>query len=79
MNQTKLGSFYESLINIAIGFAINFTANMTLFPLFGWSISVEQNIGLGACYTIISIIRSYCIRRWFNAKLQAAATRLAKI
>jgi hypothetical protein len=78
MEQTKLGSFYESLINIIIGWTINFTANMTIFPLFGWEISVEQNILIGTIYTVISLVRSYIIRRWFNAKLHAVAMKLAK-
>ena len=77
MQQTKLGSFYESLINIIIGWSINFTANMTIFPLFGWDISVEQNIWLGTIYTFISLIRSYIVRRWFNAKLHKIAIKLA--
>ena len=77
MQQTKLGSFYESLINIIIGWSINFTANMTIFPLFGWVISVEQNIWLGTIYTFISLIRSYIVRRWFNAKLHKIAIKLA--
>jgi hypothetical protein len=78
MQQTKLGSLIEAFINIVIGFGINFTANMTIFPLFGWSISVEQNIALGACYTAISLARSYVIRRWFNARLHAVSLALAK-
>lgn len=78
MQQTKLGSFYEALINIIIGWTINFTANMTIFPLFGWEISIEQNIWLGTIYTVISLVRSYIIRRWFNAKLHAVAMKLAK-
>jgi hypothetical protein len=78
MQQTKLGSLIEAFINIVIGFGINFTANMTIFPLFGWSISVEQNIALGACYTVISLVRSYVIRRWFNARLHAVSLALAK-
>lgn len=78
MKQTKLGSFYEALINIIIGWTINFTANMTIFPLFGWEISIEQNIWLGTIYTVISLVRSYIIRRWFNAKLHAVAMKLAK-
>lgn len=78
MQQTKLGSFYEALINIVIGWVINFTANMTIFPLFGWEISIEQNIWLGTIYTVISLIRSYVIRRWFNAKLHAVAMKLAE-
>lgn len=78
MEQTRIGSLIEAVINVVIGFGINFTANMTLFPLFGWQISLEQNIALGACYTAISIARSYTIRRWFNGRIKAASMALAK-
>lgn len=77
MTQTKLGSLYESLINIVIGFSINFVANMLIFPLFGFHISAGNNFILGCIYTGISLVRSYVIRRWFNAQLQAVAEKLA--
>ncbi len=77
MNQSRLSSLIEALFNVAIGFGINFTANMLLFPLFGWHISASQNLALGVIYTVISVVRSYCVRRWFNAMLQRAAQRLA--
>lgn len=67
---------------MCIGFGINFTANMLIFPLFGFHISPGANFALGLIYTVISVVRSYCIRRWFNAKLhrmaQAAAAAMAK-
>ena len=66
--QTKAKSFIESLTNIAIGWTINFIANMILLPLFGFDISVKQNIALGTLYTLISLARHYCIRRWFNGR-----------
>jgi len=66
MSQTRKQSAIEAVMNVAVGFLINFTANMTLFPLFGWEISVEQNIGLGILYTMISLARSYCLRRFYN-------------
>lgn len=77
MTQTRLGSLYESLINIAIGFTINFCANLLILPLFGFDVTVSQNFGIGVLYTGISIARSYVIRRWFNARLKAAAQRMA--
>lgn len=77
MTQTRLGSLYEALINIVIGFSINFAANMLIFPLFGFHISAGSNFALGCIYTGISLVRSYVIRRWFNARLHAVATRLA--
>ncbi len=77
MNQTRLGSLIEAVINTCIGFAINFTANMFIFPLFGFHITPGANFVLGMLYTVISVVRSYCIRRWFNAKLHAMAQALA--
>ena len=77
MNQTRLGSFIEACINVAIGFAINFCANLIILPMIGFHISVSQNLFIGVLYTIISVARSYVVRRWFNARLHAAAQSLA--
>jgi hypothetical protein len=77
MNQTKLGSFIEAMLNVAIGFSINFVANLCIFPLFGMHISLSDNFLMGLIYTVISVVRSYAIRRWFNAMLHNAAQRMA--
>lgn len=78
MDQTRLGSFYEALINTAIGFWINFTANLVILPMFGFStLTVATNFAIGLIYTVISVARGYVIRRWFNARLKALAARLA--
>ena len=77
MAQTRLGSLIEAVINVLIGFGINFTANALIFPMFGWSISASQNLVLGLIYTAISVARSYVVRRWFNAQLKKAAERIA--
>jgi len=79
MTQTRLGSLYEAIINVVIGFSINYFANLLIFPLFGLHISPSANFVMGLIYTAISIARSYAIRRWFNARLQAAAQRLANL
>lgn len=64
--QSKLGSFIESMINILVGFWINFLANIWILPLFGFHITVAQNLQIGVIYTVISIVRSYVIRRVSN-------------
>jgi hypothetical protein len=66
MSQTKAGSVVEALANIAVGFSINFVANMCIFPLFGMHISLTNNFLMGLIYTAISLARSYVLRRWFN-------------
>lgn len=77
MTQTRLGSLIEAIINVLIGFGINFTANMLIFPLFGFHITPGANLALGLIYTVISVVRSYAVRRWFNARLQRLASAVA--
>lgn len=79
MNQPRLGSFIEALINVVIGFWINFFANLAILPAFGFTaLTVETNLLIGLAYTVVSVARSYVIRRWFNARLHAAAMRMAR-
>lgn len=66
MSQSRKQSFVESLTNVAIGYSINYIANLIVMPLFGFHVTLEQNLWLGAIYTLISITRSYLIRRWYN-------------
>lgn len=67
MRQTHFGSFVESLANIAIGFSVNFTANMLILPLFGFhTLTLGKNFVIGLLYTVISLVRSFVIRRYFN-------------
>lgn len=77
MTQTRLGFFTEAIINVVIGFGINFTANMFIFPLFGFHITPGANLVLGMIYTVISVVRSYAVRRWFNARLHKLASAVA--
>jgi len=66
MSQSRKGSAFEAVMNVAVGIGVSLTANALIFPLFGWEISASQNIAMSAIYTVISLARSYCIRRWFN-------------
>lgn len=64
--QTKLGSFIESWANIGIGFSINWIANLTILPLFGFAVTGGQAFGIGVIFTAISLVRSYLLRRTFT-------------
>lgn len=79
MNQTRLGSLIEVCINTAIGFAINWVANMFVMPLYGFEITGGQAFTMGLIFTVISVARSYIIRRWFNTMLRRASMRLADV
>ena len=78
MSQTRVGSFIEATVNVAIGFGINFTANMIILPAYGFSqLDAATNFKIGILYTVISVIRSYVIRRWFNKKLHIFSEKVA--
>ncbi len=77
MTQTRIGSLIEAFVNVLIGFSINFAANLVILPLFGYTPSLWDNLQIGLLYTVVSIARSYIIRRWFNARLHSAAERMA--
>jgi hypothetical protein len=75
--QTRRQSIIEAWANIAIGFSINYTANLVLLPLVGARFTLAENFWLGWIYTAISILRQYAIRRWFNDRIHAVAAMLA--
>ena len=66
MIQTPTQSAVESVVNVAIGYVVSLAANATILPLFGIAISLSDNLAIGSIYTIVSIARSYCVRRAFN-------------
>lgn len=70
MSQSRRGSFIEACVNVLIGYGISFTANALVLPLFGFNITMMQNLQIGVIFTGISVARSYLVRRYFNAKIQ---------
>ena len=78
MNQTRIGSLIEAGLNILIGYAVAITSQIIIFPFFGINIPLESNLLIGAWFTGISLVRSYVIRRWFNARLHRASDALAE-
>jgi hypothetical protein len=67
--QSRADSLMEALTNIAIGLTISTAANQLFIPLAtGHAITLRANVVLGVIYTVISLARSYLIRRAFNGK-----------
>ena len=71
--QTKLESFIEALLNIFIGYVVAISSQIIIFPMFDIHLSFQTNLLVGAWFTLISLVRSYIIRRWFNARLHRVA------
>lgn len=67
--QTKTHSIIESLTNVIIGYVVAFLSQIIIFPMFGIYVPLSDNLLIGAWFTVISIIRSYVVRRYFNKKI----------
>ena len=66
MQQTKAVSFIESCLNIGSGFILSMIIWQAIAgPLFGYEITLTQNLGLTSIFTVVSIVRSYLWRRFF--------------
>ena len=69
MSQTRLESLVEVIINVAIGWVTRIVVQLLLFPLFNINLPLSDQFWISTVFTVISIVRSYVIRRWFNYEL----------
>jgi hypothetical protein len=78
--QTPRGAIIEAWTNIAIGFTVNWLANIVLIPLMspGGHMTLAANFWGGWIYTSISILRQFIIRRWWNTRIHALEQRIAR-
>jgi hypothetical protein len=65
--QSRRGSLIEATANTAIGYAVAVCAQAAILPAFGLQASASQHLGIAACFTAVSMVRSYVLRRAFNA------------
>jgi hypothetical protein len=60
-------SLAESVANVVLGYGIAVVSQILLFPVFGMHMTLAQNLKLAGAFTIISICRSFALRRLFEA------------
>ena len=69
MTQTRKQSAIETAVNIGIGYFISMALNLLFLPHYASEIA-DQNvviaIFIGGVFTIVSVIRSFSLRRLFN-------------
>ena len=67
MRQSRLMSLVEALANVAVGYGIGVGIQLAVFPVFGLAVSLGQNLAIGLVFTAVSIVRSFVLRRLFEA------------
>jgi hypothetical protein len=74
MAQSRTMSLVESIANVLAGFGVAVATQIAIFPLFGLRTTLAENLAMGAIFTVVSIARSYCLRRVFE-RIRARAER----
>ena len=64
--QSRWMSLLEAVTNIAVGYGVAVLTQVLVFPLFGLRVSLGENLGIGAVFTVVSLVRSFALRRIFN-------------
>ncbi len=67
MKQTRWMSFVESVANVLVGYGVAVLTQMLVFPLFGMRASVSDNLLIGVIFTVVSLARSFTLRRVFES------------
>lgn len=67
MKQSRLMSLGESIANVVVGYGLALATQVVVFPLFGITASLGEHLAIGAAFTGVSILRSYMLRRLFEA------------
>ena len=68
--QRRRHSLLESLVNVAIGYLVAVGSQIAIFPFFDIHIPLGDNFLIGLWFTVISIARSYAVRRWFTHRTE---------
>jgi hypothetical protein len=64
--QTRRQSMVESVTNIGIGWLLSLGVTAVVLPYFGHEVTFGENAAMTTIFTVISLIRSYAVRRFFN-------------
>jgi hypothetical protein len=60
-------SLIEAVTNVVIGFLLALLTQIIVFPLLGLALSVSENVLVGGIFTAVSVLRSFALRRLFEA------------
>ena len=64
--QSRVMSLVESITNVLVGYGVAVVTQILIFPVFGLHTTLAQNLKMGAIFTIVSIGRSFALRRVFE-------------
>lgn len=64
--QSRRGSLTEALVNVLAGYVIALVTQRLAYPLFGIHTALATDGAIALLFTLVSLARSYMIRRLFE-------------
>ena len=68
--QSRLASFVEALTNVAIGFLISLVGQVVVSHWYNLPLNLAQNVQIVLFFTVLSVGRSYFVRRWYERRIK---------
>jgi len=69
MKPAHLRSLVEAITNVIVGYGVAVLTQILIFPVFGLHTTLAQNLQIGCVFTLVSLVRSFALRRLFEAIL----------
>lgn len=66
--QTKKQSAVEIIVGMIVGLITSFLIQLVLYPMLNIPVTFGQNIIITIVFFVVSFIRGYLIRRFYNKK-----------
>ena len=67
MKQTQFMSLVEATTNVVVGYALAIVTQIIVFPWFGIETGMGEHLAIGLAFVGVSLVRSYLLRRLFEA------------
>lgn len=64
--QSRRSSFVEAATNVGIGIIVAWAVTFAVFPLFDYEPTIAKSLYISLIFTVVSLVRSYVLRRVFN-------------
>lgn len=64
--QSRLQSAVETVTSVALGFLLSLGLQVLLMRLYGITTDISRDAQIVLCFTVLSLLRTYFLRRFFN-------------
>ena len=66
MRQSRMMSGMEALMNVSSGYILAVLCQLVIYSAVGLDVTLRQAVQVGLAFTLLSLLRSYALRRLFN-------------